>query len=66
VIESIQKAQGNPSSQSNLINHNQYQENELFDVIVLDLQMPISDGFEACKNILLKYDDTNVLKMASV
>ena len=29
----------------------------LFDIIVLDLNMPISDGFEACKNILKLYSD---------
>lgn len=27
----------------------------LFDLIVLDLNMPISDGFEACKNIMKLY-----------
>jgi CheY-like chemotaxis protein len=25
--------------------------NDLFDLVILDLNMPISNGFEACKNI---------------
>ena len=29
----------------------------LFDLIVLDLNMPISDGFEACKNIMKLYQE---------
>ena len=29
----------------------------LFDLIVLDLNMPISDGYEACKNIVNLYAD---------
>lgn len=36
--------------------------NEMFDLIVLDLSMPVSDGFEACKLILQVYSDTNLLQ----
>ena len=35
----------------------------LFDLIVLDLNMPISDGYETCKNILQKYDDRQMFKI---
>lgn len=35
----------------------------LFGLIVLDLNMPISDGWEACKNILKKYDDSQMFKI---
>ena len=35
----------------------------LFDLIVLDLNMPISDGYETCKNILQKYDDSQMFKI---
>jgi CheY-like chemotaxis protein len=36
----------------------------MFDLIVLDLGMPISDGFETCQNILKLYDDKrNIFKM---
>ena len=31
---------------------------DLFDLIVLDLNMPISNGFETCKNIIQKYDSS--------
>lgn len=34
-----------------------------FHLIVLDLQMPISDGYEALKNIKLLYDDQKIFKM---
>lgn len=37
----------------------------LFDLIVLDLNMPISNGYEACKNILMKYDNSRILKIAT-
>ena len=40
------------------------QKNYLFDLIVLDLNMPISNGYEACQNILQKYDITRILKIA--
>ena len=33
----------------------------LFDLIVLDLNMPISDGYEACKNIVNLYADNKKL-----
>jgi CheY-like chemotaxis protein len=35
---------------------------EMFDVIILDLNMPISDGFEACKKINQLYDDVKLFK----
>jgi CheY-like chemotaxis protein len=34
---------------------------EVYDLIVLDLNMPISDGFEACQKILAHYNDQNKL-----
>ena len=34
---------------------------EMFDVIILDLNMPISDGYEACKKISQMYDETRLL-----
>ena len=34
---------------------------EIFDVIILDLNMPISDGYEACKKISQMYDETMLL-----
>ena len=37
--------------------------NSLFDLIVLDLNMPISNGYETCKNILQKYDDWQIFKI---
>lgn len=33
----------------------------LFDLIVLDLNMPISNGYEACKNIVNLYADNKQL-----
>ena len=35
---------------------------EMFDVIILDLNMPISDGYEACKKISQMYDETRLLQ----
>ncbi len=32
------------------------EQNNIIDIIILDLDMPISNGFEACKNILKLYD----------
>ena len=34
-------------------------ERQLFDLVVLDLNMPISDGYETCKNIVNLYNDSN-------
>ena len=36
----------------------------MFDVIILDLNMPITDGYEACKKINEIYDDINLLQQA--
>jgi CheY-like chemotaxis protein len=33
----------------------------MFDVIILDLNMPIMDGYEACKKINQMYDETKLL-----
>ena len=30
---------------------------------MLDLNMPISDGYQTCKNITQKYDDGKIFKM---
>jgi CheY-like chemotaxis protein len=38
-------------------------EAHLFDVIVLDLNMPISDGYESCKNIQNLYLKNKIFKM---
>ena len=35
---------------------------EIFDVIILDLNMPISDGYEACKKINQIYDEKKLFK----
>ena len=35
---------------------------QMFDVIILDLNMPISDGYEACKKIRAMYKPDNLLK----
>jgi CheY-like chemotaxis protein len=33
---------------------------DLFDLVILDLNMPISNGFEACKNIHKIFDKTQL------
>ena len=33
---------------------------QYYDLVVLDLTMPISDGYEACKNILNLYKDNQI------
>jgi CheY-like chemotaxis protein len=33
---------------------------EMFDLIILDLQMPIANGYEACQNILKLYKERNM------
>ena len=33
---------------------------ELFDIIVLDLNMPITNGYDACSSILKLYKDQNL------
>lgn len=35
---------------------------DMFDLIILDLNMPVSDGYEACKSILQLFSDTNMLQ----
>ena len=54
VVESLQN---NTKKQS----ENEFHGESLFDLIVLDLNMPISDGYEACKNIVNLYGDNNKL-----
>ena len=34
---------------------------EMFDLVVLDLNMPIADGYEACKNIKACYSSQTTL-----
>ena len=34
--------------------------NNNFDLVVLDLQMPISDGYETCENIIKRYNRENI------
>ena len=34
-----------------------------FDLVILDLHMPISDGYEACKNICTQFSDVNLFKL---
>ena len=34
-----------------------------FDLVVLDLQMPISDGYDACKNILGLFNERKLFKI---
>jgi len=34
----------------------------MYDIIILDLNMPITDGYEACKKINDLYDDHNLLQ----
>ena len=38
-------------------------EKKSFNLIILDLQMPIADGFEAIKNIKQLYEDNNLFKL---
>ena len=38
---------------------------EYFDLIILDLNMPISDGYEACKNIQSLYNDNKIFRIGS-
>ena len=37
----------------------------LYDLVVLDLNMPICNGFEACMQIIRMYEGSNVLKMGA-
>ena len=41
-------------------NQDQKDINQFQDLVVLDLMMPISDGYEACKNILNLYKDNQI------
>ena len=34
----------------------------MFDIIILDLNMPISDGYEACRKINQMYDENKFFK----
>ena len=34
---------------------------KMFDLVVLDLNMPIADGYEACKNIHATYQQDNMI-----
>jgi CheY-like chemotaxis protein len=34
----------------------------MFDVIILDLNMPITDGYEACKKIIALYSECRLLR----
>ena len=38
-------------------------EDNLFDLVILDLNMPISDGFETCKNIVKFFKDKGIFKI---
>ena len=38
-------------------------EDNLFDIVILDLNMPISDGFETCKNIVKFFKDKGIFKI---
>jgi CheY-like chemotaxis protein len=40
-----------------------HQHHMLFDIVLLDLNMPISDGFEACQKILKLYDKDSIFKI---
>ena len=62
VVESFRE--GNPDPQAS-------KEHSLFDLILLDLNMPISDGYETCKNVVNLYNDSdkmfkNVTKKSSL
>ena len=39
--------------------------NQDFDLVVLDLQMPISDGYETCKNIKKRYNSQSIFHFDS-
>jgi CheY-like chemotaxis protein len=39
---------------------------QMFDLIILDLNMPISDGYEACSKINKLYDDHKLFKHKQV
>jgi CheY-like chemotaxis protein len=34
----------------------------MFDVVILDLNMPITDGYEACKKIRALYSECRLLR----
>lgn len=36
---------------------------DYFDLVVLDLNMPISDGYETCKNIVKFFKDDGIFKI---
>ena len=38
-------------------------EDTRFDLVVLDLNMPISDGYETCKNILKHFNCNRIFKV---
>ena len=38
-------------------------EDDLFDIVILDLNMPISDGFETCKNIIKFFKCQGIFKI---
>lgn len=36
---------------------------DMYDLIILDLNMPISDGYEACEKILKLYEDNSIFRV---
>ena len=52
IIESLKKKE-----------ESDHQHHMLFDIVLLDLNMPISDGFEACQKILKLYDKDSIFKI---
>ena len=50
--------QREPRSQYGLNDPQEYN-----DLIILDLNMPISDGYEACQNICSLYNDNKLFKL---
>lgn len=45
------------------VQRNLTQKDPPFHLILLDLQMPISDGYDALKNITLLFDDQKIFKI---
>ena len=41
---------------------NKQTDSSMFDLVILDLNMPISDGYETCRNIMKVFTRDNIFK----
>ena len=46
-----------------IVQHWEHDTFQMFDLIILDLNMPIYDGFEACRKINQMYEEKNLLEL---